>query len=271
MLSVSNARPEDHALVTLQQVWADRDFTDVTLVTADNRQLEAHKVILSSCSSLFRNILLRNPHPNPVLYLHNITEQGLAEVLEFAYLGRVQLPEEKLEDFLNMGRILGLTGLAKELFHVQPTQYNQNERKFEQEDIAKNNENAIKKEPTVNFAAVSPVAEKKHKREDTESMLCDICPFIASSKSKLKSHRYKCKRKQENMYLGEIFDDELPCEWCEFHVENVLQMKEHRITFHGGRYKCKECKTKSFLQKELLYSHIAKHHQDKGVHVNKLE
>ena len=39
----------------------EKDFFDVTLACEDN-QIEAHKVILSACSTFFRNILKRNPH-----------------------------------------------------------------------------------------------------------------------------------------------------------------------------------------------------------------
>ena len=50
---------------TFKQLWREQDFTDVTLATEDDQQIKAHKVILSSSSDFFRNLLLRNPHPNP--------------------------------------------------------------------------------------------------------------------------------------------------------------------------------------------------------------
>ena len=34
---------------TFQDLYTDKEFTDVTLATDDNKQLKAHKVILSSC------------------------------------------------------------------------------------------------------------------------------------------------------------------------------------------------------------------------------
>ena len=50
---------------TFKELWGDQDFADVTLATADDRQIKAHKVIISSCSPFFRNILVKNPHANP--------------------------------------------------------------------------------------------------------------------------------------------------------------------------------------------------------------
>ena len=50
----------------------ERDFFDVTLACDDNAQIEAHKTILSACSPFFRNVLKRNPHQHPLLYLKGV-------------------------------------------------------------------------------------------------------------------------------------------------------------------------------------------------------
>lgn len=49
----------------------DKDFFDLTLACDDN-QIEAHKVIVSACSPFFRNVLRRNPHQHPLLYLKGV-------------------------------------------------------------------------------------------------------------------------------------------------------------------------------------------------------
>ena len=51
----------------------DQAFTDVTLATLDNQHVSAHKIILSSGSTFFKNILVRNLHQNPLIYLKDIT------------------------------------------------------------------------------------------------------------------------------------------------------------------------------------------------------
>ena len=40
----------------------EKDFFDVTLVTDDEVQVSAHKLILSACSPFFKNILRKNHH-----------------------------------------------------------------------------------------------------------------------------------------------------------------------------------------------------------------
>ena len=50
----------------------EEDFCDVTLVSDDEVQMSAHKLILSACSSFFKSILKKNPHSSPLLYLSGV-------------------------------------------------------------------------------------------------------------------------------------------------------------------------------------------------------
>ena len=49
-------------------------FTDVTLVCDDQIELDAHKIILSSCSEIFRNLLMISNDPNPTILLPGVTQ-----------------------------------------------------------------------------------------------------------------------------------------------------------------------------------------------------
>ena len=59
----------------------DQAFTDVTLATLDNQHVRAHKIILSSGSTFFKNILVRNLHQNPLIYLKDITSNHSKNIL----------------------------------------------------------------------------------------------------------------------------------------------------------------------------------------------
>jgi hypothetical protein len=54
---------------SFKNMYKDTEFSDVTLACADDQQIKAHKIILSGSSPFFRNILSKNPHPSPLLYL----------------------------------------------------------------------------------------------------------------------------------------------------------------------------------------------------------
>ena len=87
MISVEST---DRAPETLSKLWEQRDFPDVTLVSADHSQAEAHRGILAASSPFFRSILLKSPHPKPLLYLGNVDQARLTSILQFIYLGQVQ-------------------------------------------------------------------------------------------------------------------------------------------------------------------------------------
>jgi len=90
----------------------DKDFFDVTLA-CDDEQIQAHKVILSACSPFFRNVLRRNPHQNPLLYLKGVKYSDLQSVLNFMYHGEVNVAQEELNSFLAVAEDLRVKGLTQ--------------------------------------------------------------------------------------------------------------------------------------------------------------
>merc|ERR1711884_778015 len=86
----------------------EEDFFDVTLVTDDEIQMSAHKLVLSACSSFFKNILKKNPHPNPLIYLHGVDSTNLGYILDYIYHGEVQLFQKHLDHFMDKAQTLGI-------------------------------------------------------------------------------------------------------------------------------------------------------------------
>ena len=73
---------ESNISVAFRGLRDDKDFFDVTLACEDE-QIQAHKVILAACSPFFRNILRRNQHQHPLLYLKGRACQGLICQIQF--------------------------------------------------------------------------------------------------------------------------------------------------------------------------------------------
>merc|ERR1711936_613018 len=90
---------ETNMTTALKELREEKDFFDVTIVCEDS-QIQAHKVILSACSSFFRNILRRNPHQHPLLYLKGIKYNDFLIILNFVYNGEVSVAQEELKHFL---------------------------------------------------------------------------------------------------------------------------------------------------------------------------
>jgi len=90
----------------------DKDFFDVTLACEDE-QIKGHKVILAACSPFFRNILRRNQHEHPLLYMKGVKYTDLQAVLNFMYHGEVNVAQEELNSFLSVAEDLRVKGLTQ--------------------------------------------------------------------------------------------------------------------------------------------------------------
>ena len=90
----------------------DTDFTDVTLISEDGLQLQAHKVILSASSPFFMNIFKINRNPNPLLYLKGFKAKQLHSIIDFMYHGVAEIQQENLDGFLAVAEELQLKGLT---------------------------------------------------------------------------------------------------------------------------------------------------------------
>jgi len=98
----------------LKDLREENDFFDVTIACEDN-QVQAHKVILSACSTFFRNILRRNPHQHPLLYLKGVKYKQLLDILDFMYNGEVNVVQEELKQFLSVAADLRVQGLTQKM------------------------------------------------------------------------------------------------------------------------------------------------------------
>ena len=119
---------ESNVSTAFRDLREEKDFFDVTLACEDS-QLQAHKVIIAACSPFFREVLRRNPHQHPLLYLKgvkhkvrylslqlvvtNICPQELLCVLNFMYQGEVNVAQEELNTFLAVAEDLRVKGLTQ--------------------------------------------------------------------------------------------------------------------------------------------------------------
>ena len=101
---------------------------DVTLVSEDHKQMSAHKVVLSACSDFFKDIFNRNVHSHPLVYLDSIESSELDLIVDYIYHGEVQVNQDKVERFLELGQRLKLGGLI-DREESSKSQLEENEKK----------------------------------------------------------------------------------------------------------------------------------------------
>lgn len=93
------------------QMYKEETLVDVTL-SCGNHQVHAHRLVLSACSTYFRNMFEKqaNPFHYPIVNIDNIYIEDLKLVLEFMYKGEVNIPHERFATVVRCATTLEVEG-----------------------------------------------------------------------------------------------------------------------------------------------------------------
>ena len=117
---------QENLCLSVKELKGSVDFSDVTLACDDDEQIEAHKVILAGSSPFFKNILTKNVHPHPFIFLRGLKYSELNSLINFIYYGEVSIAADELDKFLSIAEEFQLKGLADKNFEFgQENQQNQ--------------------------------------------------------------------------------------------------------------------------------------------------
>ena len=100
----------------------EHELTDVTLVCGGGEQMEAHKIVLASCSPFFMDLFKRNKHPHPLVFLRGIGVEDLVAVVDFVYNGQTNICSENLDTFLALANELKLQGFTSDSLEIKTIQ-----------------------------------------------------------------------------------------------------------------------------------------------------
>merc|ERR1712142_1164642 len=139
----------ENAAAMVRHLFNDSKFTDVTLVSDDRKRIKAHKVILSSCSLFFNQVLAETSTEHPLLFLKGIQHSELLAIVKFIYLGTSQVGQENLNKFMQAAEDLEIQGLkqnrsikddfedliSNQHTEVYNSQYHQEDSMYEDETI----------------------------------------------------------------------------------------------------------------------------------------
>ena len=103
---------EQNMVSSFRELRTDTEFSDVTLVCEEDQQVEAHKIILKSCSPFFSKVLAKNKHSHPMIYMRGLKASNLMAIVDFIYLGEANIFQEDLNGFLALAEELQLKGLT---------------------------------------------------------------------------------------------------------------------------------------------------------------
>ena len=200
----------------------DQDFADVTLVCEDGTQIGTHKTILASSSPFFMEILKKNKHPHPMIYMRGLKADDLVAMVDFLYYGEANVNQESLEVFLGLAEELRLKGLTSSSTKRDPGELMKKaiategiieEKKYDVKSTPDNsinksnaktesslmtrteNESASGKSYACNLCGkegwisnIKSYIESNH-IENNISHSCDICGKVSRSKAGLRMHK----------------------------------------------------------------------------------
>ena len=239
------------------------EFCDVTLVSEDNKRIRAHKVVLASASTLFRDMFLSNEEENEyeVINLRGVSSRFMTAMCDLIYEGETKVNERECEEFL---QILQQYKLLKE----KSNDSLKRTCKYYNRGFCKIGSDCAfihPKTDCANHMMGKPCGDLQCKNRHRL-----VCKYWDSPKG--------CFRKSQCQYLHEDpkEDMEIKCYACKFFYEKDL-INLHKITDHEFKL-CLQCEftiknkevllKKTFCLKEILrieYPDISKRELDRLV------
>ena len=238
---------ESCASNAIRGLFSDRNFTDVTLACDDNKQISAHKVVLSACSPFFRRILVSNPHQHPLIYLKGIKYDDLQSVMKFVYLGESEVGQGDLETFLSTAKDLEIKGLSDNEIERSPAPQHKIKEYQEGSDKA--------------FVVKDSIIGK-YEDEIVENENCNTEEMIPS----IQDIRFKGNSSEMIPYeeLSSITREngKLPCDKCEYQADRAFELIRHKQAKHEGvKYQCNFCE-QSYSFKSAVNRHQKNAHSN---------
>lgn len=196
---------QNNLQTSYRSVRKSEDYSDVTLACGDGQQIEAHRIILSSSSAFFRDLLKKNPHPHPLIYMRGLSSFNLGSIVDFIYHGEAEIMKDHLEMFLQLAGELGVKGMSKqaepevldkvykrqvEEIPTEPPAPNIPKsvwNSLDNSEVKRNNDNYRENNGHKETVAVQ---EKVREVIPRPSFPCDECGKTMGTKASLRTHKY---------------------------------------------------------------------------------
>ena len=236
---------QSNTIKTFSRLRNEEDFFDVTLVSDDQKQMMAHKVVLSSCSEYFQNILKANKHSHPLICLNGITSMDLENVLDYIYKGEVKIFQESIDKFLEIAQRLKLDGLLAS--HVDT------DKQFMDNLTMKSKIQTSKHEP---IQTSQKNSELKYDSEliihpistiamDADASIDEVEQMVSEHVGKNESGDYMCKicgkvggnriRNIKNHIETHLEGLSFPCSICKKPFRSRNSLSCHKTAFHKNK------------------------------------
>ena len=221
---------------------------DVTLVSDDNKQVSAHKLVLSACSEYFKNIFRNNhKHQHPLLCLDGLSSTDLTNVLDYIYNGEVQIYQDNLDRFLAVAQKFKLEGLLGGEDQSEEIAYNDTTSNVKEEDCIQNYE-----------SYVMPVQLEKERKTKPRDQVQKVDGTIS-----LNTNGNELNDIDEKLmeHVARLPNKTLQCKICGKTASQLSNIKNHIETHvEGLSFPCPVC-GKTFRSRHTMRSHKSQNHK----------
>ena len=280
----------NHLKEAMKELLQTGTFSDVTIVCDDQVGIAAHKFVLRTCSSAFRDIIDKDS----VMYVKGVNHNEFMLILEFIYLGQVHCNQELLPKFLNLANDLQLKDIklmaegelkdTTELVTDVATKIETNSETYGEDlnkdeiikpttpmendishqyltfPVVKDNEPMVLHDQNLEYKDILSRKQNRFKSiengksKDTKNYGNDpaCCPLCDAKYV----HRQGLRRHIESKHEGK----RICCNYCDYKATQESDLKKHTDSVHNGlKFPCGQCNFKA-SRLDGLKSHAKKRH-----------
>ena len=224
------------------------------------KNIEAHKVIISASSPIFRDILKINKHSHPLIYMRGVKAKNLSYIVNFMYYGEVSIYQDELNDFLTLAEELKLKGLTGTSMGEKDVNY------ASVEDQHFFGEQTIYMTETIEAVSKVPVTQNEsiYKAEDNVYNSVNEIVTVVEDDKKIMVNLGLEELDEKIEYMLVKKCSVWTCNVCGKSSENRTHVKNHIEAKHitGMEHPCSTC-GKTYRSHNSLNNHISLNHNAK--------
>ena len=248
----------DHLREMLHDMMTSNELTDVTLVSEDKKQFKAHKVVLSASSTVFKSIISENYSTNSVIYLRGILSYEIESILQFIYLGKATFYQERMNEFLQVGKNLEIKEISSDIESFDnkennDTQYSEFEQTTEIPTNKSDHTDTQQMRENITTRQEKMTSNQNNMATQQYSLFsCDQCDKQYGSNNSLYKHI-------KSVHEGVSY----PCNQCDYKATQSVHLQKHIKSVHEKvKYPCDQCNYKATASGNLQ-RHIKSIHEIK--------
>ena len=272
----------DHFQGVLSNLFDTGESSDVTLVCDDQVKFKAHKFILKSCSPVFESILNEFNDYKTVVYLRGVNQLELRPILSFIYSGQASFYQERMKDFLKIGKDLQIKEIKEVPEEDEMTDNGDNvvdktHQDLISEEISRDDTDSVDESEFASSSVRFEGSQQISVSSDSSQWQCPQCNAVFTHRKNMLKHvrykhegvRYPCSQcdykatliSSLKVHIESVHDGvKYPCSQCPHKATTQSNLKVHIESVHGGvKYPCNKCDYKATQQSNLKVHIKSKH------------